>query len=254
MRHCVKAAILYTIHFCSYVHYSHFLHSHYPPYSHFADQFYPFGREVGDEELTPGIVPTPETSSPPLTLTPPFRFFSNDEDTIYVRYIMVQYITHCNIGTVGHQPLVYLNNNVHICLTATSCPHTYMQVNTNGALSFNQDFHEQFPQPFPFNSLALISPYWENFETQRFGRVYYRNTADPALLRRAKYHLQDIFPSAQNFFPSYLFIATWDNVPQFGIAGDPNLVSSSLVTIICYLHLFTYSSSHIFLCIEGAKA
>jgi len=106
-----------------------------------------------------------------------------------------------------------------------------MQVNTNGALSFNQSFHVQFPQPFPYQPLALISAYWEDFETARFGRVYYRRTTDLALLRRAQYHLQDVFPSARNFFPSYLFLATWDNVPQFGTlsAGQPKLVSLNLM-------------------------
>lgn len=99
-------------------------------------------------------------------------------------------------------------------------------MNTNGALSFNQSFNVQFPQPFPFSTFRLISPYWENIETQRFGNIYYRNTTDLALLKRAQYHLQDIFPAARNFFPTYLFLATWDDVPQFGIAGDPDIVSS----------------------------
>ena len=116
-----------------------------------------------------------------------------------------------------------------------SCP----QVNTNGVLSFNRSFNVPMPQPFPFMpSLRLISPYWEDFETQRTGRVYYRETADPALLKRAQYHLQDIFPSSRNFFPTYLFIATWNDIPQFGINGDPNVVSSHTKTKLLTVCIF----------------
>lgn len=100
-------------------------------------------------------------------------------------------------------------------------------MNTNGVLSFNRSFHEPYAQPFPYNSLAMISPYWEHFSTARFGDIYYRKTSDPALLSQARYQLQDIFSSARNFYPSYLLIATWDTVPQFGIhtEGDTGLVS-----------------------------
>jgi len=70
-------------------------------------------------------------------------------------------------------------------------------------------------------SPALISPYWEDSSTTRFGRVYYRITSDSKLLLRAKYHPQDLFPSANLFFLSYLFIATWDRVPQMGTNAPP---------------------------------
>ena len=103
--------------------------------------------------------------------------------------------------------------------------HLYLQVNTNGVLTFDQPFLVPLPRPFPYNSLRKISPFWENFDTSRNGRIYYRNTTDITLLRRAQYHLQDIFPSARGFFPSYLFIATWDRAPELGLTGNPSLVS-----------------------------
>ena len=98
-------------------------------------------------------------------------------------------------------------------------------MNTNGVLSFNQPFQERFPAEFPYNSLAKISPYWEDFDTSRSGRIYYRNTTDITLLRRAQFSLRDIFPSARDFFPSYLFIATWDRTQELGLTGDTSLVS-----------------------------
>ena len=113
---------------------------------------------------------------------------------------------------------------LHICNDIIFCPH--LQVNTNGVLSFNERFRQPFSMEFPSSdSIAKISPYWENFDTSRNGRIYYRNTADITLLRRAQFSLQDIFPSARDFFPSNLFIATWDGVPELGLTGDPSLVS-----------------------------
>ena len=103
--------------------------------------------------------------------------------------------------------------------------HPYLQVNTNGVLTFDQPFYVPLPRPFPDNSLRKISPFWENIDTSRDGRIYYRNTTDITLLRRAQYHLQDIFPSARGFFPSYLFIATWDETQELGLTGDTSLVS-----------------------------
>ena len=104
------------------------------------------------------------------------------------------------------------------------CP----QVNLNSALSFRQQFNERVPRPFPLTNHKLISAYWEVFDTARLGTVYYRNTTDPTLLRRAQLFLRDIFPSARDFSPSYLVIATWDNVPRTGATVvDPNEVSTS---------------------------
>ena len=98
-------------------------------------------------------------------------------------------------------------------------------MNLNAALSFNQRFSVPFPQPFPISGRTLISPYWENFETVRgFGNASYRNTTDPTLLRRTQLYLRDIFPSARDFSPSYLVIATWDNVPTTGVTTDSDLV------------------------------
>ena len=50
--------------------------------THFADQLYPFGDAVGDATVPSGIAA--DVTSPPLTLSPTFRFFGMDEDTLYV--------------------------------------------------------------------------------------------------------------------------------------------------------------------------
>ena len=108
-------------------------------------------------------------------------------------------------------------------VTILYCLH--LQVNTNGVLTFDQPFFVNRPRPFPDNSLSKISPFWENFDTSRTGRIYYRNTTDITLLRRAQFSLRDIFPSARDFFPSYLFIATWDRTQELGLNANSPLVS-----------------------------
>ena len=52
--------------------------------TYFADQLYPFGDAVGDAAVPSGIAA--DTTSPPLTLSPTFRFFGMNEDTLYVGY------------------------------------------------------------------------------------------------------------------------------------------------------------------------
>ena len=115
-----------------------------------------------------------------------------------------------------------------------------LQVNLNTVLSFNQRSNAPFPRAFPISGDTLISPYWENFETVRgFGNASYRNTTDPTLLRRTQLYLRDIFPSARDFSPSYLVIATWDNVPTTGVTTDSDLVRSCKKPVT-NLGLYTY--------------
>ena len=94
------------------------------------------------------------------------------------------------------------------------------QVNTNGVLSFKQPFLEATPKPFPNSSIPLIALYWENSETTARGLIHYRNTTNPTLLRRTQSQLQDVFPSARSFLPSYVFVVTWDNLQRLAIAGS----------------------------------
>ena len=58
----------------------------------------------------------------------------------------------------------------------------------------------------------------------RFGNIYYRQTSNATLLRRARDQLQELFPSSGNFTPTTLFIATWDRV-----AGSTDEPTSQVV-------------------------
>ena len=68
---------------------------------------------------------------------------------------------------------------------------------------------------FPITGSLLIAPFWDDVDIRSFGNIYYRQTSNATLLRRARDQLQESLPSSGNFIPSILFIATWDTVPGF---------------------------------------
>ena len=90
------------------------------------------------------------------------------------------------------------------------------QVNTNGIISFRSTFISFAPRMFPIIGSPLIAPFWDDVDIRSLGNIYYRQTSNATLLRRARDQLQESFPSSGNFTPSTLFIATWDRVPGFG--------------------------------------
>ena len=82
------------------------------------------------------------------------------------------------------------------------------------------------PEPFPLSgSLELIAPYWADVDTRGTGTVWYRETANPDLLARARDEVQAGFINQEQFNPTSLFIATWDHVGHFG--SETDLVSNS---------------------------
>lgn len=116
--------------------------------------------------------------------------------------------------------------HVDICLLMFYMHH--MQVNTNGILSFRFSFLSFFPRRFPFFSSPLIAPYWDGFDLRRGGNIFYRQTSNTTLLERVRDQLQE-FPSANNFSPAILFIATWDQVR--GFAQPFSLVCAHVINI-----------------------
>ena len=85
-------------------------------------------------------------------------------------------------------------------------------MNTNGAISFTRPISQYTPEPFPTNATEeIIAPFWADVDTRGTGSIFYRETADADLLRRANNDIRSAF-STITFSPRYLFIATWDHV------------------------------------------
>ena len=71
---------------------------------------------------------------------------------------------------------------------------------------------------FPDNSPPLIAPFWHDFNPSIGGNIYYRQTNDPQQLQLYNTRLSTALTTnglSNDFFPTLLFIATWDQVPQF---------------------------------------
>ena len=74
-------------------------------------------------------------------------------------------------------------------------------------ISFRNTFEESRARLFPYGSVPLIAPYWDD----KPGDVLYRISDNQTLLDKVSSHIADAF---SEFSPTMLFIATWNRVPQ----------------------------------------
>ena len=94
----------------------------------------------------------------------------------------------------------------------------HFQVNTNGALSFQQEFpivpsiNQLLFNTIDFDS-PLVLPFWVDVDITIAGTIFYRETANTTLIQQFQ---NDILKDVEFFHPTTLFIATWNNVAQFG--------------------------------------
>ena len=94
-------------------------------------------------------------------------------------------------------------------------------MNTNGVISFLVQVSQYTPDAFPLaDNRRLVAPFWADTDTQNGGEVYYRETVDPALLKRANSVVHRAFVGKKKFQASWLFIATWDRVAFYGARGS----------------------------------
>ena len=107
----------------------------------------------------------------------------------------------------------------------------FPKVNANGVISFESPFYQFNPEAFPFDSVPLITPFWDDVNILRYGRIYYRQTDDVPSLGMAHDFIAKGFPAeAETFFPTVLFIATWDRVAEYGVSRF--VVSCSIVQLL----------------------
>ena len=110
----------------------------------------------------------------------------------------------------------------------------YMQVNNNGLISFDVRVRQFTSDSFPLgDGRMIIAPYWADSNVARGGMIWRRETSDSDLLARAGRRIRSAFPNQMSFTPTWLYIATWDEVPYFG--GPSNVVSN------CIWPLYTYT-------------
>jgi len=107
-----------------------------------------------------------------------------------------------------------------------------MQVNNNGMLSFGTAISQYTPEAFPLgDGQRLIAPYWADVDTrlpvidtiiipngrspEETGRVWYREEFQSEMFERVAQDVRRAFVDQANFYPTWLFIATWEAVGYF---------------------------------------
>ncbi|XP_051769722.1 pancreatic secretory granule membrane major glycoprotein GP2-like isoform X1 [Ctenopharyngodon idella] len=97
--------------------------------------------------------------------------------------------------------------------------HTYQQiyVNNNGHLTFNQSSSQFVPYSFPANgSQDIIAGLWTDLDNHARGVVSYHQYTNGSVLARATQDINNHFPNL-TFNASWVFVATWDEVPYFSM-------------------------------------
>ncbi|KAI0242219.1 Sushi, nidogen and EGF-like domain-containing protein 1 [Lamellibrachia satsuma] len=100
-------------------------------------------------------------------------------------------------------------------------PRNKAWVNTNGMVSFIWDTMVLFGIP-EANECVIVPFYVDMDTTKNNGRVYYRQTTNPAILRRAKRDVKRSFSGASTFNPDWVLIASFNRLTYVsGSATSP---------------------------------
>ncbi|XP_048368680.1 alpha-tectorin isoform X2 [Sphaerodactylus townsendi] len=95
--------------------------------------------------------------------------------------------------------------------------HKTVFVNNNGVISFNALVSQFTPESFPLNDgRAFIAPFWADVHNGIRGEVYYRESSDPALLRKVSRDIRKYFKNLSSFTAVSVFVATWEEVTFYG--------------------------------------
>ena len=95
------------------------------------------------------------------------------------------------------------------------------QVHENGLISFGSTLRDQTPAAFPLTNKAYAAaPYWADVNTERGGRIWYRQTNDVMIISRATRNVIRAFPPYTRFMATWVVIVTWDEVTFFGASGS----------------------------------
>ncbi|KAI4888995.1 hypothetical protein NFI96_019092, partial [Prochilodus magdalenae] len=95
--------------------------------------------------------------------------------------------------------------------------HTGLYVNNNGLVSFLREVSQFTPVAFPIaGDRRVVAPFWADVDNRQAGNVFYRESKDPAILKRATENIHLYFPEFPMFSATWVLIATWHQVTFFG--------------------------------------
>uniref|UniRef100_A0A3Q4H8C9 Sushi, nidogen and EGF-like domain-containing protein 1 n=1 Tax=Neolamprologus brichardi TaxID=32507 RepID=A0A3Q4H8C9_NEOBR len=95
--------------------------------------------------------------------------------------------------------------------------HTGLYVNNNGLVSFLREVSQFTPVAFPIaGDRRVVAPFWADVDNRRAGTVFYRESQDPMILRKASGDVRTYFSEFPNFNATWVHISTWHQVTFFG--------------------------------------
>nr|XP_009911479.1 PREDICTED: alpha-tectorin-like [Haliaeetus albicilla] len=96
-------------------------------------------------------------------------------------------------------------------------PYRSVYVNNNGVISFNALVSQFTPEAFPLtDGRAFVAPFWADVHNGIRGEIYYRESTEPELLRRASKDIRKHFRDMSSFSAIWIFIVTWEEVTFYG--------------------------------------
>ncbi|XP_069583832.1 sushi, nidogen and EGF-like domain-containing protein 1 isoform X7 [Ranitomeya imitator] len=118
--------------------------------------------------------------------------------------------------------------------------HSGLYVNNNGVVSFLREVSQFTPVAFPISGdRRVVAAFWADVDNRRGGEVFYQETEDPSVLRRANHDIHTYFPELSDFNATWVFIATWYRVTFYGGDSSSPVNSFQIVLITDGLRAFT---------------
>ncbi|XP_070401978.1 sushi, nidogen and EGF-like domain-containing protein 1 isoform X2 [Nothobranchius furzeri] len=110
--------------------------------------------------------------------------------------------------------------------------HTGLYVNNNGLVSFLREVSQFTPVAFPIaGDRRVVAPFWADVDNRRAGRVFFRESRDPSILKRASGDVRTYFSEFPTFNATWVLISTWHEVTFFGGNGQTPVNTFQVVLI-----------------------
>ena len=86
-------------------------------------------------------------------------------------------------------------------------------------LSFGQSFTFTSSGGSNFSSVSspqpIIAPFWDDVDVLKGGTIFYRQDFNSSVANQVQQEIYTQFPDVGFFYPSLVFVATWDRVAAF---------------------------------------
>lgn len=110
--------------------------------------------------------------------------------------------------------------------------HMGLYVNNNGLVSFLREVSQFTPVAFPIaGDRRVVAPFWADVDNRRAGKVLYRESREPSILRRATQDVRMYFSELPDFNATWILVATWHQVTFFGGSSQTPVNTFQVVLI-----------------------